>query len=216
MVRNKNFIVKICGLNDYETAINIFKLKPTMIGLVFVPGSIRCVELETAIKITTAARNLGILVVGVFQNQVFEYVTGILKSIILDYVQMHGVEDILYCKKLNSPVIKTIIPANHSIEEIKTLMNKYSEIVDYFLIDRNVQGSGKKVDFKIVEKLAKDYPIILAGGLNSANIECAVTSAGKGLSGVDTSSGVENSPGEKDLKSVESFILNARRAYESI
>ena len=216
MIRNKNFIVKICGVKDYETAQNIFKLKPTMIGLVFVPGSIRCIEIETARKITTEAHNLGILVVGVFQNQVFEYVSRILKSILLDYVQIHGVEDISFCKKLNSPVIKTIIPANHSIEEIKTLMNKYSGIVDYFLIDRNVQGTGKKVDFKIVDKLTKDYPLILAGGLNKDNIEYAVISAGKGLSGVDTSSGVENSPGEKDMKSVESFILNARRAYESV
>ncbi len=216
MIKNKNFIVKICGVKDYSSALNILELSPTMIGLVFVPGSIRCVKLETAQKITSLAHKLGILIVGVFQNQDAEYVSEIFKSILLDYVQLHGSEDLSYCKQINSPVIKTIIPNNYSIEEIEKLMNKYSDVADYFLIDRPVQGHGKTVDFRLVKELTKNYPVIVAGGLNQINIECAVTEAGKGLMGVDTSSGVESTPGEKDIKSVQSFILNARRAYESI
>ncbi len=216
MIKIKNFIVKICGVKDYLTAQNIFDLKPSMIGLVFVPGSIRCVELEIARKITTSAHKLRILVAGIFQNQETEYVSLIRKSILIDYVQLHGDEDVSYCRQINAPVIKTIKPDKYTINENKTIMNKYSGSVYYFLIDRTVQGMGETVDFKTVRELTKTYPVIVAGGLNVLNVESAITEAGKGLMGVDTSSGVESAPGEKDINLVQSFISNARRAYESI
>ena len=49
---------------------------------------------------------------------------------------------------------------------------------------------------------------MLAGGLNPANIEDAVRSINP--FGVDVSSGVELSPGQKDLKKVWRFVREAR------
>jgi len=213
MIENKNFIVKICGVNDQTEAQNIFRFNPTMIGLIFVPESPRFVEINTAREISGSAHAKGILVVGVFQNQNPVYVLEIIKTVSLDYVQLHGEEDMQYCSKMNIPVIKKIILSD-SVEELKSTMSEYSGTVNYFLIDRPVQGQGETVDLKTVKELTEDYPVIIAGGLNKDNIEMTINGIGKNLRGVDTCSGVENKPGVKDLDLVQSFISNAGSSHE--
>ncbi|MEO6694460.1 MAG: hypothetical protein ABIY50_02070, partial [Ignavibacteria bacterium] len=214
MIENKNFIVKICGVNDQTAAQNIFRFNPTMIGLIFVPGSPRFVETHTAREISGSAHDKGVLVVGVFQNQKPEYVLEMIKSVSLDYVQLHGEEDMLYCSQMNIPVIKKII-LRDSVEELKSTMSEYSGTVNYFLIDRPVQGHGDAVDLETVKELTEDYPVIIAGGLNKDNIEMTIYGIGKNLRGVDTCSGVEKKSGVKDMDLVKSFISNAGISRET-
>ncbi len=215
MNENKNFIVKICGVNDQRAAENIFPFKPAMIGLIFVPGSPRYVEMDTAVKISGSALDHGILVTGVFQNQEPGYVSEVIKSVSLDYVQLHGDEDAKYCSQIKIPVIKKIILSG-TLEDSKSAMNEYSGTVEYFLIDRPVQGHGEIVDLKTVRELAENYPVIIAGGLNKDNIEKTISAIGENLKGVDTCSGVESSPGMKDPDMVKSFISKAGRSYASL
>ncbi len=215
MTENKNFIVKICGFKDPTEAPEILILKPTMIGLIFAPGSPRCVELNNARKIARYAQAQDISVAGVFQNQNIEYVSEVIEELSLDYVQLHGEENVLYCAEMKIPVIKKI-NVNSSLKEIKLLMNKYSGIVNYFLIDRPVQGHGEAVDLKAVKELAENFPVILAGGLDKDNIENTINEIGENLKGVDTCSGVESSPGMKDPDMVRSFISKAGRSYASL
>jgi phosphoribosylanthranilate isomerase len=54
-------------------------------------------------------------------------------------------------------------------------------------------------------------PVIAAGGLNADNV--AATIALTGAWGVDTASGVEQSPGVKDRDQVKRFVDNARAAF---
>ena len=87
-----------------------------------------------------------------------------------------------------------------------------------FLIDSGAAGrpggTGEAFDWErchiVVRGLAVIAPIIIAGGLTSANV-------GKAIGvfdpfGVDVASGVETSPGKKDPEKVRAFVKAARAA----
>jgi phosphoribosylanthranilate isomerase len=86
--------------------------------------------------------------------------------------------------------------------------------VDAFLVDHysavSPGGTGQVADWAaardFVRRCAK--PVILAGGLTPENVVEAIRAVRPW--GVDVSSGVELSPGHKDLKKVERFIQACR------
>lgn len=206
-----DFLIKICGIKSIDSAKSVIKQQPNMIGLNFVPESIRYVDIKTAKEISLLAHKQSILVVGVFQNQPIEYVINIIKNIPLDYVQLHGEEDASYCQQIPVPIIKKI-----TLENVKQQIDKYKNVVHIFLIDRQKQGQGELVDIEQVKRLTSEYPVMIAGGLNKDNVESFVRKAGKNLLGIDASSGLEKILGEKDEQLVGSFVTEARRSYETI
>lgn len=206
-----NFIVKICGVKDINSAKSVIKQKPDMIGLNFVPNGIRCVDIKTAKIISKLANEQNISIVGVFQNQPINQVISMIKTVPLDYVQLHGEEDVTYCSQISIPIIKKI-----TLENINLQINKYTNVVDIFLVDRSIQGQGSLVSTKQVIRFAEKYPLLIAGGLNDRNVGNVIRKTGKSLQGVDVSSGVEKVVGEKDEQLVSNFIGQARRIYETI
>jgi phosphoribosylanthranilate isomerase len=54
---------------------------------------------------------------------------------------------------------------------------------------------------------------MLSGGVNSGNVDAAVL--GTAARGVDISSGVETSPGEKDDALIKTFLARVREAEKS-
>jgi phosphoribosylanthranilate isomerase len=76
------------------------------------------------------------------------------------------------------------------------------------LIDAAVKGvyggSGVTADWSAAAKLAKKYPLLLAGGLTPENVADAVRQVHPW--GVDVASGVESAPGEKDAAKMEKFV----------
>lgn len=210
-----NLLIKICGIRNEESARIVLKYKSSMIGLIFVPNTMRLVRKNEAQKIAALAHSQGISVVGVFQNQELTRVLHLIKSIPLDYIQLHGEESIYYCKKINTPIIKKI-KLDKSLQITKKIINKYLNVVDIFLIDRPQQGKGSIVDLNMIGELAKEYPVMVAGGLNKDNVVKVIKKIGKNLLGVDVSSGIENSVGEKEEQLLRSFIKKGRNAYESI
>jgi len=53
-------------------------------------------------------------------------------------------------------------------------------------------------------------PALIAGGLTDANVSDLVTS--QGPFGVDVASGIEDSPGVKNVTKTSDFVRNAKRA----
>ncbi len=201
-----NFIVKICGVKDINSAKNVIKQKPDMIGLNFVPTSIRKIDIKTAKNIAKLAKKQNISIVGVFQNQPLKEVLKAIKIIPLDYVQLHGDED--YCNQIPLPIIKKI-----TLENIDEQIKLYKEEVDIFLVDRPKQGQGPLITGEKIRKLAEKYPLLIAGGLDSQNVANAISEVGRELLGVDVSGGVEHVAGVKDEQLVGYFIQESRREY---
>jgi phosphoribosylanthranilate isomerase len=87
-----------------------------------------------------------------------------------------------------------------------------------FLLDAHVPGSyggtGQTADWAAARKIARHYPILLAGGLTPENVADAIAQVQPW--GVDVSSGVERAPGRKDHVKVRSFVERAKRAGEKV
>jgi len=78
------------------------------------------------------------------------------------------------------------------------------------LFEGPVSGSGQITDWKQAAELAARGEVILAGGLNPANVAAAIREVRP--FGVDVSSGVEQSPGIKSIQKIEQFVAAARAA----
>ena len=87
---------------------------------------------------------------------------------------------------------------------------------DIILLDRAVSGlvggTGQKFDWSLAVEAKKYATILLAGGLNPANVAEAIRQVQPW--GVDVASGVETAPGVKDAGMIQEFIRNARTASE--
>ncbi len=79
-----------------------------------------------------------------------------------------------------------------------------------YLFEGAHSGQGETVDWSNAAKLAKSGGMILAGGLAAGNVAEAIATVRP--FGVDVSSGVESSPGQKDSKLISEFIDAARAA----
>ena len=83
-----------------------------------------------------------------------------------------------------------------------------------FVYEGPKSGSGETVDWSRAAELARRGRMVLAGGLNAGNVASAIATVRP--YGVDVSSGVETSPGEKDARLIVEFISAARSAEKSL
>ena len=86
------------------------------------------------------------------------------------------------------------------------------------LVDAHVPGqaggTGRSIPAEVIDRFPTHPRLILAGGLNPSNVAERVTLAHPWM--VDVASGVESSPGVKDLERVSAFIQAARRISNNI
>jgi phosphoribosylanthranilate isomerase len=79
-----------------------------------------------------------------------------------------------------------------------------------FLYEGRCSGSGETVEWGLAATLARRGRMILAGGLDAANVGEAIARVRP--FGVDVSSAVESAPGKKDPRKIRAFINAARAA----
>jgi len=205
--------IKICGITLIEDAILASKLGAWAVGFVFVKSSPRYIEPEKASKIiNNLPENLE--KVGVFVNSSAEEIKNIRKLTGITKIQLHGDETAEFCSELselNIPVIKALRIKN---ENDLNVISQYEGKVFAVLLDAHSDteygGTGKSFDWNILLK-AKSYniPIILAGGINSSNIEEALKLKPYAI---DISSGVEKNKGIKDhQKMTEIFVKDSEK-----
>jgi phosphoribosylanthranilate isomerase len=81
---------------------------------------------------------------------------------------------------------------------------------DVFVYEGKNSGVGETVDWSRAADMAELGRMILAGGLAANNVALAIRAARPW--GVDVSSGVESSPGQKDIGLIRQFVSAARAA----
>lgn len=197
--------IKICGLRDAATALQVAKLGADAIGLVFYPPSPRHVSADVAAEIV-AALPAFVMSVGLFVNESAEVVSSVLAKVPLDLLQFHGDEDLAYCSQFGRPFIKAL-RVKPDLNLLEYAQRFVSPLCRGLLLDAWVDGvpggTGESFDWSVLPS-EWPLPLILSGGLHPENVATAVERVQPWA--VDVSSGVESSKGVKDLHQVELFI----------
>jgi phosphoribosylanthranilate isomerase len=81
------------------------------------------------------------------------------------------------------------------------------------LFEGPASGRGRTIDWSVAAALADHTELVLAGGLNAANVAAAIAAVQP--FGVDVSSGVEQQPGLKSPAAILSFVTAVRAARTS-
>ncbi len=208
--------VKICGITRPDDGRHAARAGADAIGLVFYPPSPRYVSPRQAADIVAALPPF-LTTVGLFVDAPPEQIAALLEQVPLDMLQFHGDESPEYCAAFQRPWIKAL--------RMRDGVDPRAEAERYgaagargLLVDSYVPGvpggTGERFDW---DRLPADpsLPLVLAGGLDPANVAEAVRRVRPWA--VDVSGGVEvlgvdgrRQGGIKDPGAVSAFIRAAR------
>ena len=85
-----------------------------------------------------------------------------------------------------------------------------AELPERLLFEGPASGSGELSDWQAARALATRTALVLAGGLDAANVASAIAAVQP--FGVDVSSGVEERPGLKSAAAIVKFVAAVRAA----
>jgi len=197
--------IKICGLTRSDEAVKCASLGADAIGLVFLKKSPRYVTPLKARAICKALPN-DITAVGVFVNEPFNSLMDIVSTCNIGAVQLHGNEPPKLVTALMDQgliVIKALyMESKPSIDQVSSY-NASAYLVE---CAKGILPGGNAMswNWRDAHDFGKKHPLILAGGLTPDNISKAI--ADSCPDAVDISSGVESTPGKKDIYKVKKFI----------
>ncbi len=208
-----NTLVKICGLTSEEQALEVAKLGAHAIGIISVEESPRYISAEIKKKIFKTLESLypGIERVSVVKNcSIDVIIKNFLGNPSETIIQLHGDEDIDYCKKIRKKIPNIGLWKAFRIRTKKDLDNikPFEDFVDAILLDswnkETYGGSGEKIKSNYLKNLKFSKPWWLAGGISMEWIDEILNEIKP--NGIDISSSIEISPGLKDLKKTEVLI----------
>ena len=213
--------VKICGITRVEDALAAADAGADAIGLVFWPGTPRCVSLEQA-RAVVAAVPAFVTVVGLFVDPRPDAVHATLAAVALDVLQFHGDESPQLCGSFGRPYIKAVPvrPGVDLLQYAHRFAGARGLLFDAFQPGGMPGGTGATFDWgRLPAELidASSRRLILSGGLKADNVAAAIRKLRPW--GVDVSSGVEitgddGQPrrGIKSSDKIFAFIREVRNA----
>jgi phosphoribosylanthranilate isomerase len=213
--------VKICGLRTPQALDAALESGADLVGFVFFPPSPRNLGLE-------AARALGARVngragkVALTVDATDETMLDIVNALQPDMLQLHGKETpervVAIRTRFGLPVMKALpIAERADLSPIRI----YAKVADRLIFDARPPkeatrpgGLGTPFDWTLLAGVDPGIPFMLSGGLDAGNVVEALRIAR--APGVDVSSGVERSPGEKDATKIREFIRVVRGLEEPL
>lgn len=204
--------IKICGVMNPEDALAAVEAGADLIGINFVEGSPREVDVAQAIEISEALEGLDVERVALFRNASWDKIDPILRRVSFERVQFHGDETEEEIEAIDLPTIKAIRGADQEAADT------YPGSI--LLLDHPHQGGGQGQawDWSEAEDLiAHGHDVIIAGGLTPENVAEALADVGDIPPwGVDVATGVENEDRRKDPAKMRAFVEAIRQREESV
>ncbi len=205
--------VKICGISTVEALEAACKAGADYVGFVFFERSPRHISYAQAANLSRAVPEC-IIKIALTVNADDATLKQIVESLKPDMLQLHGDESPARVaeikQKFGLPVLKAIAIAS---EEDLVAAHPYEGIADMILFDAKAPvglknalpgGNGISFDWKLLDNGAIKGDFMLSGGMNAHNVAEAIAVTGAAI--VDVSSGVETSPGKKDVGLIARFV----------
>ena len=215
-------LVKICGVADAEGVLAVVRAGADAIGLNLVPGTPRALELAEAAELAQLARLAGgpdgPRIVAVTVDPTDRDVAAIGAALDPDVIQDSG-RGAARTAGLSSsrPRWAVVHVGDGAVEEgIKAARSRREAGAEEVLLDAAggplAGGTGRRVTEVSAAAIARETRVILAGGLNPANVAPALRAIA--AVGVDVASGVElpRVPGERPRKDAFRVALFVKRA----
>lgn len=189
--------VKICGVTDRAALDAAVEAGADAVGFVFAE-SVR--EIEPA-RARELCRDLpaGVLRVAVMRHPTPERFHAVIDEFAPDWVQTDAGD----LAELKLPAAIGALPVYRNGESMAVTC-----LPGRLLFEGRISGSGATADWDEAGRLAARTELILAGGLSAANVGAAIAAVQP--FGVDVSSGVEISRGQKDPRRIREFVARVR------
>lgn len=202
--------IKVCGNTDLHQLQELNDLKIDYAGIIFYEQSPRY-----ALKRLTGREvkelDLELTKVGVFVNASEEEIMKQIDDFGLDMVQLHGDETASFCNRISDhiKVIKAFRIADFDTN-VDWLVSEYDEVCDYYLFDKGSAGlyggTGKKFNWKLLQKAVIGKPFFLSGGIESGDVQALKKFIHPFFHGVDVNSRFETAPGIKNIPLIREFV----------
>jgi len=204
-------LLKICGLRQPDQAAAIAGMGVAAIGVIAVASSPRFVPPERRAELFLAAKTarpscLGVLVVADPQAADLEWL-GCGQG--HDILQLHGQESAERCQELRQSLGVKVWKALRLRD--RNDLNRaalYAPHVDGLLLDAwapdQLGGTGQRLPLAWLQGFKPEVPWWLAGGVASQALPEILSQVRP--DGLDVSSAVEKSPGDKDLEGVAKLV----------
>lgn len=197
--------IKFCGMTRVEDAVAARELGAWAIGMVFHEPSPRYCDPAAAVEIGAEMRRQ-CEAVGVFHNAPLDRITRIARDAELTLVQLHGDEGPAYCDEVARRTGCGVIKAAR-VKSPGDVLSLRAFRTAYHLLDAHVAGTpggtGETFPWEFARRHEGPAPVILAGGLDAANVVDAIEAARPFA--VDVASGTESAPGIKDHSALREF-----------
>ena len=199
--------LKVCGMKYSQNITEIENLFPDLMGFIFYEKSKRFFN-QPEINLNNKVKR-----VGVFVNENIQEIKNKIKKYKLDYVQLHGEENVNFCHSLQ-PFVKIIkvFKIDYNFNFKKT--EEFEEVCDYFLFDTKSQlhgGSGKKFDWDLLKNYNCKKDFFLSGGIDIEDIEEIKKIVNSyPIAGIDVNSKFELDNLEKDKEKINLLIKKLR------
>ena len=202
-----NIRIKICGITHPDDAEAAADAGADLIGLNFVVNSPRCLEPRAAAAISERVAGR-VERVAVFQDADSEDIARVLRRVEFERVQLHGDETEEEVEAVDLPVIKALRGADLEAAE------QYPGAI--LLLDNPIEGGGRGKAWNWSDAallIERGYDVILAGGLDPANVKQVLEGLGELLPwGVDVATGVEAAGHRKERGRIAAFVKAVREA----
>ena len=201
-----------------ESVDAVIAAKASHVGFIFFEKSPRHVTPETAAPLAANAQANGLKAVAVTVDAGDEYLDHIVDVMRPNILQLHGKESPERAAELKAkyglPIWKAFaISAAKDLEKI----TPYASIAESYLFDAKPPkgsdlpgGNGVSFDWSLLNTLDPSIHYMLSGGLNAQNVGQAILTANP--PGLDLSSGVESTPGIKDLGLIKLLFAAIKKA----